>query len=273
MRSSNHPIRYDTVALLEIIRQLRDPQTGCSWELQQEFSTIAKFTLEEAYELVDAIEIGEVSQVVEELGDLFFQIVFYSQLGAERNLFTFESVVDAIAKKLIRRHPRLLEDTRDEETKVDSELPSDLIGAWEKIKKRERTARSMHSLMDNVPLVLPALSRAQKLQKRASTVGLDWVQIDDFLKKIVEETQELKLALDDGIFEDIENELGDVLFSVVNLARRLGVDAETSLRRSNSKFEARVRAMEADALREGSDLAKESIEQLDRRWALVKSSL
>ena len=214
-------------ALLAIMSRLRDPETGCPWDLRQDFRTIVPYTVEETYELVDAIEAADYEQVREELGDVLFQVVFYAQLGAERELFDFKDVLDGISSKLVSRHPHVFGDLQASET-GQSLSEAEVKQNWERFKQAEREKKMRSAILDDVPRALPSLSRAQKLQKRAARVGFDWQDTDGVWGKIEEEMAELREAIAADSQAEIEAELGDVLIAVVNLARHLGIDAETA---------------------------------------------
>lgn len=240
--------KYSISDLLRIMQRLRDPEHGCPWDQQQDFESIVPSTLEECYELAAAIEAGDYPHLADELGDVLFQVVFYAQLGAERELFTFQSVVHGLADKLLRRHPHVFADGRIEGVVDQSAARQGDTAAvkqqWEQIKAQERAERSQLGALDDVPVALPALPRAQKLQKRAARVGFDWPGTAPVFAKVDEELQELRDAIARQDVNDIEDELGDLLFTVVNLSRHLKVDAEAALRRASSKFERRFRSME-----------------------------
>lgn len=271
--SSETSLTYGIDDLRRIMARLRDPDRGCPWDLKQDFGTIASFTLEETYELIDAIESEQFDQVKDELGDVLFQIIFYAQLGVEQGLFDFDSIVDGIAKKLLRRHPHVFTDS-DIESQSNTDISiAEVKDNWERIKKEERQARDRPHMLDDIPRALPALPRAQKLQKRVSRIGFDWATAAAVMDKVQEEISELEAALVEGEAEDIESEMGDLLFSAVNLSRHLGVDAETALRRATHRFEQRVRMMEESAQSDGSSLELESAEQLEARWELAKLAL
>ena len=271
--SSDSALTYSIDDLRRIMQRLRDPEKGCPWDQKQNFDTIASFTLEETYELIDAIESGQFDQVQDELGDVLFQIVFYAQLGVEQGLFDFDSVVDGIARKLLRRHPHVFTDSNiDSHNNSDISI-SEVKDNWERIKNEERQAKNRPHLLDDIPRALPALPRAQKLQKRVSRIGFDWATTAAVLDKVQEEISELEIALSAGNAMEIESEMGDVLFSVVNLSRHAGVDAETALRRAVNRFEQRFRMMEDSAETEGSSLELESAEQLEARWQSAKQAL
>jgi len=250
--------------LLDIMRRLRDPETGCPWDVEQDFSTIAPYTIEEAYEVADAIERGAYGELREELGDLLLQVVFHAQMADEAGLFDFAEVARGIGDKLVRRHPHVFGDA--EIDTADAQLD-----AWEQSKARERRARGVASLMDGVPRGLPELSRAEKLQKRAAEAGFDWPSTEPVLEKFDEELIEIREALAAGHKAQIEDELGDLLFNCVNLARKLKIDAGRALRHANAKFEERFRAMEAAA---GSHeaLAGMALDDMEGLWQHVKKN-
>ena len=217
-----------------LMQRLRDPQTGCPWDLEQSFETIAPFTIEEAYEVADAIERKNMSDLREELGDLLFQVIFYAQLAEEKQLFTFDEICDGLTTKMVKRHPHVFGEAQERDVTTQTQ-------AWEELKKQEREQKAKDSqqtssLLDDIPLALPALSRAAKLQKRAARVGFDWQDLTGVTDKITEEAQELAQASSDMDNDAIEDEMGDLLFAVTNLARKLDIDPEKALRRTNSKF-------------------------------------
>jgi ATP diphosphatase len=254
--------------LLDVMSRLRDPEHGCPWDLQQNFKSIVPFTVEETYELADAIEAENFEQIREELGDVLFQVVFYAQLASEQNRFDFDEVVAGITDKLVRRHPHVFSNNSETATS-EAEVKEN----WERFKQSEREQKKQSAILDDVPRALPALSRAQKLQKRAARVGFDWLDADGVWAKIDEELSELREAIVSQNDSHIEAELGDVLIAVVNLARHLGVDAESATRRANSRFENRFRVMEQAALEEGTSLKDETLEQLEKRWQQAKAHL
>jgi ATP diphosphatase len=268
----NVPAEGYTVAdLLRVMARLRDPQDGCPWDLQQDFSTIVPSTLEEAYELVEAIEHTDFAHVAEELGDLMFQVVFYARMAEERGLFDFGQVVHTLVDKLIRRHPHVFADGEIEGVVDDRHSVAQVKESWEAIKKQERAARSKTAVLDDIPLALPALSRAQKVQKRAATVGFDWTDMNGVIEKVEEELGEFIDARSEGSDRQ-EEELGDLLFACVNLARHQGVDAEAALRRATRKFEARFNRMEQALLIAGGSVEEASLEELDRVWNRIKGN-
>jgi ATP diphosphatase len=261
--------------LLHLMARLRDPQHGCPWDLRQNYASIVPYTIEEAYEVADAIERGDFEHLPGELGDLLFQVVYYSQLAREEGRFDFEQVVDAITTKLIRRHPHVFPDAdlygapdraRLEEAAVKQR--------WEELKAQERAEKAAApeqlSLLDDVPTALPALSRAAKLQKRAAQVGFDWPDALPVVDKVREELGEVLEAMSENDAEAVGEEIGDLLFVVTNLARHLKVDPESALRAANSKFERRFRYIE-QALREaGRALDDCALEELDALWGEAK---
>jgi len=244
--------------------RLRDPEQGCPWDRAQTPETIVPYTLEEAYEVGEAIAGGDAEVIRAELGDLLFQVVFQARLGEEAGRFDFDDIARAIGDKLWRRHPHVFGEAEfadDHEREV----------AWESAKAEERRARERHGAMDDIPLAMPALARATKLQRRARRVGFDWDHAAPVLDKIREEIEEVQAEFEQGGSpERLADEVGDVLFAVVNWARHLGVDPETALRGSNRKFERRFRAMETLALERGLDLAQLDLQALDGLWSEVK---
>ena len=260
--------------LLQIMRRLRDPDTGCPWDLAQDFRSIAPHTLEESYEVVDAIERDDMAQLRNELGDLLFQVVFYAQLGSEQGHFDFAGVVDEICLKLLRRHPHVFPGGSLDAAAVPATISSDQIVAnWESIKQQERAAKQGEgpvSSLEDVPLALGALSRAAKLQKRAAGQGFDWQDSAGVFAKLDEETRELREALSTGSRAAIAEEFGDLLFTMVNLARHLQLEPETSLRAANRKFELRFRRMEATLQAEGRDMQELNLSELEALWQQAK---
>lgn len=260
-----------------LMRRLRDPENGCPWDIEQSYTSITPSTIEEAYEVVDAIDHGDKSQLKEELGDLLFQIIFYNQLAEEEGVFQFEEIVDGITAKLIRRHPHVFKDgsLRGESIKHDNGVGGDVDQLnvktqWENIKQVERQEKGFESVLDDVPLALPALTRAQKLQKRASRINLDWKKPEDVLTKFSEETEELIEALAQNKIEAIEAELGDCLFTLVNIARHYKIDAEFALKAANQKFSQRVKLVEQN-LKKQSIFGQQLDElEMDLLWQMAK---
>jgi len=262
--------------LLEIMAALRDPQTGCPWDIKQSFKTIIPYTLEEAYEVANAIENGDMNELKNELGDLLFQVVFYAQMANEQGDFDFDDVVEAVSEKLIKRHPHVFaESNRNEGNKLDD---TELNEAWEKSKESERSIQAEYKqnkkalVLDGVAKALPALKRSQKLQKRAAREGFDWPNVEPVLSKIEEEIQELREAIQQKDQQHIIEETGDVLFSCVNLARHLDVDAEESLRRCNQKFEQRFGYIEKVLNEENKSFNSCSLDDLEDLWEQAKLS-
>jgi len=249
--------------LLEVMRALRDPKTGCPWDVEQDFSTIAPYTIEEAYEVADAIERQDFKELRSELGDLLFQIAFYAQMAEEKGYFNFEDVAQGISEKMVRRHPHVFGTAEERAT-------GKLGGSWEEIKEQERAEDPDASALAGVARALPALKRAQKLGNRASRVGFDWPDRKGVHEKIREEMDELQDAIGSRDAGHIEEELGDTLFAVVNLARHLDIDPEKALAGANSKFERRFRVMEADIEANELKMSKMSLELLDQFWRKAK---
>ena len=262
---------YGITELQRLMERLRDPDTGCPWDLKQTYQSIAPFTLEECLELIDALEQNDFDHVEDELGDLLFQVIFYAQLGKEEGRFDFDTVVSRITTKLLRRHPHVFKDGDLEGVITDRASITSIKTNWEAEKAAERAARSQQSAMDDIPMTLSALARAQKLQKRGASLGYDFSSSDGVLSRLDDELNELSRACENHDPEEIENELGDVLFTVVNLARHLKVDAEASLRKANRRFEQRVRRAESAAIDTGSRLQDESVERLEERWSAAKA--
>jgi MazG family protein len=252
--------------LLAIMAQLRDPDRGCPWDREQTFSTIAPYTIEEAYEVADAIERGDMSELREELGDLLFQVVFYCQMAREAGRFDFAQVVDAISAKMIRRHPHVFGDAE-----IGSAEEQRL--AWERHKVEERRARDAHGVLDGVARALPALMRAEKLQRRAAKVGFDWSDAGGALAKVDEESREIGRELEAQRRDRhrLAEEVGDLLFACVNVARLVGVDAEAALSGASSKFERRFRAVEAELAARGRTPQDADLQEMDAIWERIKS--
>ncbi|MFG0864911.1 nucleoside triphosphate pyrophosphohydrolase [Pseudomonas sp. FYR_7] len=265
---------YTLQDLLHLMARLRDPQYGCPWDLKQDYASIVPHTLEEAYEVADTIERGDFEDLQGELGDLLFQVVYYSQLAREEGRFAFDGVVDGITRKLIRRHPHVFP-TGDLYAPLETPSLSDaqVKSRWEEIKAQERAQKSRPeqlSLLDDVPTALPALSRAAKLQKRAATVGFDWLEALPVVDKVREELDEVLQAMADGDSDALEDEVGDLLFAVVNLARHLKHDPENALRRANRKFERRFRFIEQALRDSGTAIEDCNLDALDTLWGEAK---
>ena len=263
----------DISRLIEIMAQLRTPVTGCPWDLEQNFATIAPYTIEEAYEVADAIARGDLEDLKKELGDLLLQVVYHARMAEEENAFRFGDVVEAITRKMIRRHPHVFAD------KDGNIAAAGVKSAWERIKaeeKAERAARRPHqdhdhkSLLSSVKAGLPALTRAIELQRKASTVGFDWNDPRAVLKKIREEADEIEAALDSADESELAAETGDLLFAVVNLARHVKADPEMALRGANAKFERRFAYIERALEARGRALGAASLDEMDALWNEAK---
>jgi MazG family protein len=258
----------ETDRLIDVMARLRDPEGGCPWDLEQSFDTIAPYTIEEAYEVADAIAQGDRAQLREELGDLLLQVVYHARMAEEENAFVFEDVARAIADKMVRRHPHVFGDA----TVADAEAQT---ANWEAQKAAERAEKSSGraSALDGVPLGMPALTRAEKLTKRAARVGFDWPHADQVFDKMEEEIAELRHEImQDAPRARLEDEFGDLLFCMANLARHLKLDPEHALRAANAKFERRFRAVEASFAAEGRDIADATLDAMEDRWQRVKKA-
>jgi len=259
---------YTIDDLLYLMARLRDPESGCPWDITQDYASIAPSTLEEAYEVVDAIEKQDFVHLKEELGDLLFQVIFYSQLGKEEHRFEFAGVVSNLVAKLIRRHPHVFPDgTLHSRVENRHTLPTDVKARWEVIKQQERAEKGANGILADIPLNLPSLSRAAKLQKRAASVGFDWDDVYGPIAKVREELMEVEAELDSGDMAALEDELGDLLFAVVNIARYQKIDPEQALRRANQKFEQRFHFIETNS---PTPLAETSIHDMNRLWDEAK---
>ncbi|UPQ88396.1 nucleoside triphosphate pyrophosphohydrolase [Vibrio sinaloensis] len=259
----SHPIEQ----LEQIMAKLRDPEGGCPWDLKQNFDTIVPHTIEETYEVVDAIQNRDWPNLKEELGDLLFQVIFYSQLAKEQNLFDFSEVVEAVNEKLTRRHPHVFSD-------AEFESDEQINANWEaeKAKEKAQAGKSEQSILDSIPVSLPALSRATKIQKKCAKFGFDWDSIGPVVEKVQEEIEEV---LDEALQvspeqEKVELELGDLLFACVNLSRHLGANPEVALNKANLKFARRFRQVEQKVAQSGRNLSDCSLEQLEDYWQQVK---
>lgn len=251
--------------LLEIMRRLRDPETGCPWDVEQSFETIAPYTIEEAYEVSDAIDRQDWAELKAELGDLLLQTVYQTQIGSERGLFDFHEVANGIAQKMLDRHPHVF--GSESNAKSAEQQTRD----WEVQKAKERAAKAETGVLDGVALGLPALMRALKLQKRAGRVGFDWNDVDQVLAKFEEEARELAAARETGAQEDLHEEFGDLLFVAVNLGRHLDLDPEHALRDANAKFTRRFAHIEARLAEEGQSPAEASLDEMEALWQEAKA--
>lgn len=269
MTTENPNQNRDIARLLEIMRRLRDPETGCPWDIAQDFASIAPYTIEEAYEVAGAIEDADWNELKTELGDLLLQVVFHARMAEEKSLFDFADVVAAINDKMIRRHPHVF----GGQTGIDSAEAQ--TAAWEEHKRRERADKAAAvgpSLLDDVPHALPALLRALKLQKRAASVGFDWDSAPKVVEKIAEEAREIVEAQAEGAGADkLEDEIGDLLFAAVNLARHLKVDPEAALRRANRKFTRRFKVIEETLASRDSSPGEASLEEMEAIWQAAKA--
>ncbi|MGO4571677.1 nucleoside triphosphate pyrophosphohydrolase [Microvirga sp. 2TAF3] len=266
----------DIARLLEIMAALRTPETGCPWDLEQNFESITPYTLEEAYEVVDAIERGDLGDLRDELGDLLLQVVFHARMAEEQGAFAFQDVVEAITRKLIRRHPHVFGDTR-------GLSPDEVKHLWDEIKREEKAERQAtrektglpsdpegSGFLSGIPTALPALTRAQKLTAKAAKVGFDWPETTQVIDKIHEELDEVKEAAASGSRDRIEDEIGDLLFAATNLARHYGVDPESALRRTNAKFERRFRAIEDTLKQQNKPLEEATLDEMEKLWVEAK---
>ncbi|MEH2468893.1 ATP diphosphatase [Nitrobacteraceae bacterium AZCC 2161] len=265
----------DIVGLIEIMARLRTPVTGCPWDLEQDFASIAPYTIEEAYEVADAIARQDLGDLCEELGDLLLQVVFHARMAEEQNAFAFGDVVEAITRKMIRRHPHVFADSNGELT------PSDVKGVWDRIKAEEKAERGARqpageaapsTLLASIKAGQPSLTQAMALQRKASSVGFDWNDPRAVLAKIREEADEIEAALDRGDQDEVAAETGDLMFALVNLARHVGADPDLALRGTNAKFERRFGYIEQALLVRGRTLQQASLEEMDALWDEAKTA-
>ena len=260
--------RWTLDDLIEIMARLRHPEAGCPWDMEQDFKSIAPYTIEEAYEVADAIARRDMDSLKDELGDLLFQVVYHARMAEEDGLFAFSDVADAISAKMIRRHPHVFGDAVVEDSEAQT-------ASWEAIKATERQAKGtgdLPSVLDQVPTALPAMKRAEKLQKRAARVGFDWPDAAQVIDKIREEIGELETEINDDAPQDrLEDELGDLLFAVVNLARKVKVEPGSALRQTNLKFEARFRFIERMLAAEGRTTEDASLGEMEGLWQRAKT--
>lgn len=269
--------------LVVIMTMLRDKQHGCPWDLEQSIKSLLPYTLEEVYEVADAIENNDLVELEDELGDLLFQVIFYAQIAKEQGAFDFQDIATAISSKLLRRHPHVFPDGDMKKFGIPQNISADqVVVNWEAIKEVEReekrkkggkkASQQLESLLDDVPRALPAMERARKLQKRAAQVGFDWAEIGPVLEKLKEEVQEFEEALAGGDAERMSDELGDVLFAAVNLARHSKIEPEVALRSANRRFEVRFKWIEVALIAKGRSLKEASLEELDMLWDEAKAS-
>ena len=249
--------------LLSTFRSLRNPDTGCAWDREQTFKSIASCAIEEAYEVADAIDREDFKSLKSELGDLLFQVVFHAEMANEKGIFNLKDVINELNDKLVRRHPHVFSN----EKALSSE---ESLTIWEDIKAQERKTQKLDSLMDDVPQNLPSLIRAKKLQKRAARVGFDWKDVNKVIDKIEEELEELKIEHSKNNKDKLAEEVGDILFTIVNLTRHYDLDPEDIMRRSNLKFEQRFKAMEKYAEQNNLELKGMSVDQLENVWQKIK---
>jgi ATP diphosphatase len=264
----NHLIHDETAGierLLEIMRRLRDPEGGCPWDIEQDFASIAPYTIEEAYEVADAIEREAWDELKGELGDLLFQSVFHAQMAAEAGHFTFQDVVTTMSNKMVSRHPHVFGDESREKSAEQQ------TADWEAIKAAERAGKAQQGTLDGVAVGLPALLRAYKLQKRAARVGFDWPTTNEVIDKIAEEAAELVEARDSLSQDEVEEEFGDLMFVMANLGRHLGVEPEAALRRANAKFIRRFEGVEAKLAARGKQPEDSDLAEMDALWDEVKA--
>ncbi len=255
----------DLSRLRAIMARLRDPERGCPWDIEQDFASIAPYTIEEAYEVVDAITRGAWDELRDELGDLLLQVVFHSQMAAEAGHFTLDDVVQSVSDKMISRHPHVFGDESRDKS-ADQQTRD-----WEAVKAAERAGKAQSGVLDGVALGLPALLRALKLQKRAARVGFDWPQVDQVLDKLVEEAHELRAAQATADQAAVADEIGDMLFVLANYARHLGVDPEAALRGTNDKFTRRFGYIETTLHSQGADIAAASLDEMEALWQAAKT--
>jgi len=269
--------------LVAIMQMLRDKDHGCPWDLEQTIKSLLPYTLEEVYEVADAIENDDLVELEDELGDLLFQVIFYAQIASEQGDFDFQDIAAAICDKLVRRHPHVFPGGEIEQFGIEQEISAEqVVVNWEAIKEAEREAkrkkggrkaiRQQESLLDDVPRALPAIERARKLQKRAAQAGFDWAEIAPVLAKLKEEVQEFEEALASGDADRMNDELGDVLFATVNLARHGDIEPEVALRSANRRFENRFQWIEGRLTEQGTSLKGTKLEELDALWEQAKSN-
>jgi len=272
---------YTINDLLYLMSRLRDPETGCPWDRKQTFSTILPYTLEEAYEVADAIEQQDYAHLKEELGDLLFQVIFYAQMGQEAAYFNFDDIVHTLVAKLVRRHPHVFPDGTLQSNNQDNPISeAEIKGRWEAIKQQEREEKAAAypekasapvSILADIPRALPSLNRAEKIQKRAANVGFDWPEAIQVLDKIEEEIYELRREIENGEQDKIKDEMGDLLFACVNLARHLKVPSEAALRSTNAKFERRFGYIESKLALQGKGFDDVTLDEMEALWDEAKA--
>ena len=265
-RDPIHDVPAGLPRLREIMRRLRDPDAGCPWDIEQTFASIAPYTIEEAYEVDDAIQRGAWDELEGELGDLLLQVVFHGQMAEEEGLFDFDRVAETVAQKMIFRHPHIFGDESRDKSAAQQTVD------WEKIKAAERAAKKETRVLDGVAMGLPALMRAVKLQKRAARVGFDWPQTGEVVDKIAEEAAELVEARDELTQAEVAEEYGDLMFVMANLGRHLGVDPEEALRAANAKFTRRFNAIEDALTAQGRSPADSDLAEMDALWDAAKAA-
>jgi ATP diphosphatase len=269
--------------LIAIMTMLRDKQHGCPWDLEQTIKSLLPYTLEEVYEVADAIENNDLVELEDELGDLLFQVIFYAQIAKEQGAFDFQDIATAITDKLVRRHPHVFPDGDVEKFGIQQDISAQqVVVNWEAIKELEReekskkggkqVAQEVESILDDLPRALPAMERARKLQKRAAQVGFDWVEIAPVLEKLKEEVAEFEEALASGDLERMSDELGDVLFATINLARHSKIEPEVALRSTNQRFETRFKWIEAALSQQDKVFKDANLEELDALWDQAKKT-
>jgi len=269
--------------LIAIMTMLRDKQHGCPWDLEQTIKSLLPHTIEEVYEVADAIENNDLVELEDELGDLLFQVIFYAQIAKEQGAFDFQDIATAITDKLVRRHPHVFPDGDVEQFGISQEIDAQqVVVNWEAIKEIEReekrkkdrkqAVQGVESILDDVPRALPAMERARKLQKRAAQVGFDWAEVAPVLEKLKEEVAEFEEALDSGDLERMSDELGDVLFATINLARHSRIEPEVALRSTNRRFETRFKWIEAALYKQGKVFKDAKLEELDALWGQAKKT-
>lgn len=258
-------MRYSIQDFIQIIAALRDPNSGCPWDLKQNLNTMIPHLLEESYEVVEAIEKQDMVNLREELGDLLLQVVFLSQLAKEKSLFDFEDVVNDVSTKIIRRHPHVFAD-------VQANNAEEALASWNRVKAQEHKEKGSTSILDNIPHAFPALMRAEKIQKRCAKVGFDWQTLEPVVAKVEEELQEVKAEITRDPQDQIaiQEEVGDLLFATVNLARHLKCKPEDTLRAANAKFERRFREVEKKLYAQNKEFTMATLEEMDKLWDEVK---